>query len=200
MKKLVLTGLLAVVSLATLHLAGPKPVSSDHAALAQAAVIVVPDSPVAMSPPAARSHPTELSGVGQSVYDWPTGSVTEVLRPFAPPEVRWGAGHRGVDLDHPTGTAVLAAADGIVAFAGVVVDRPVISIDHADGVRTTYEPVEPSVSRGEVVARGQEIGILAAGHAPRGGLHWGARVGNDYIDPLSLLGIRPVRLYPLESD
>ncbi|MDN5558286.1 MAG: M23 family metallopeptidase [Ruaniaceae bacterium] len=131
-------------------------------------------------------------------YDWPSGGEVQVLREFAPPEVRWGAGHRGVDLDLAPGDPVLVAADGVVAFAGMVAGRPVISIDHADGIRTTYEPVEASVPRGAPVAVGQEIGTLIAGHEPHGGLHWGARVGDDYIDPLGLLVPRTVRLYPLD--
>lgn len=145
-------------------------------------------------PLAAVPAPEEPAG---TVYEWPTGAEVAVLRPFEPPEVRWAAGHRGVDLALSPGDPVLAAADGVVAFAGIVASRPVLSIDHADGVRTTYEPVWPSVERGESVAVGQEIGTLQAGHEPFGGLHWGARVGREYIDPLSLLEDRLVRLYPL---
>ncbi len=133
------------------------------------------------------------------LYDWPSGEESQILRPYAPTEVRWGAGHRGVDLELPAGDHVVAAGDGVVAFAGMVAGRPVISIDHADGIRTTYEPVAPSVSRDEQVAVGQIIGTLLAGHEPHGGLHWGARIGADYIDPLSLLASRTVRLYPLEA-
>lgn len=138
---------------------------------------------------------TARSGV---VYDWPSGTEVEVVRDFAPPEVLWGAGHRGVDLALSPGDPVLAAAAGVVAFAGMVAGRPVISVDHADGVRTTYEPVEAMIARGDPVAVGQQIGILLDGHEPTGGLHWGARIGDEYIDPLSLLGPRTVRLYPLE--
>ena len=40
--------------------------------------------------------------------------------------------------------------------------RPVVSIDHADGLRTTYEPVDPSVGAGQRVTRGSPIGTLVA--------------------------------------
>ena len=114
----------------------------------------------------------------------------------------WGPGHRGVDLALPAGSPVLAAGDGTVAFAGVVAGRPVVSIDHADGVRTTYEPVEASVATGDVVARGQTIGTLRAGHRSDGAdaLHWGARTGpKTYINPLRLLRPAVIRLKPLRA-
>lgn len=124
-----------------------------------------------------------------------------VLRQFDPPARPWLAGHRGVDLAVARGQEILAAGDGRVAFAGVVVDRPVVSIDHPSGLRTTYEPVTPNVSAGQQVARGQVIGTLAAsaGHCAQDCLHWGARIGEqDYIDPLLLLAPPRVRLYPPE--
>jgi murein DD-endopeptidase MepM/ murein hydrolase activator NlpD len=95
---------------------------------------------------------------------------------------------------------VLAAGDGVVVFAGMVAGRPVVSIDHADGLRTTYEPVDPSVAAGQRVARGSRIGALAAGHAgcPREAcLHWGLRRGETYLDPMLLFRAVQVRLLPL---
>lgn len=131
-------------------------------------------------------------------YDWPLLPEPEVVREFAPPPKPWLAGHRGVDLAGLPGDVVLAAADGLVAFAGMVAGRGVVSIDHTDGVRTTYEPVTASVAAGESVGRGDRIGQLDAGHCPSGCLHWGARVGSDrYLDPLSLLRAVPlIRLLP----
>ena len=136
------------------------------------------------------------------LYGWPTGAPADVLQGFDPPAVVWGPGHRGVDLALPAGSPVLAAGDGTVAFAGVVAGRPVVSIDHADGVRTTYEPVEASVATGDVVARGQTIGTLRAGHRSDGAdaLHWGARTGpKTYINPLRLLRPAVIRLKPLRA-
>ncbi|WP_247595202.1 M23 family metallopeptidase [Actinomyces procaprae] len=133
-------------------------------------------------------------------YGWPSGAATTVLADFDPPAVVWGSGHRGVDLALAAGSQVLAAADGTVAFAGMVAGRPVVSIDHADGIRTTYEPVEPCVEAGEAVTRGQVIGTLQAGHRTDGAdaLHWGARTGpKTYVNPLRLLQPAVIRLKPL---
>jgi|SRR5690606_23677983 len=148
---------------------------------------------------AARSD-RDAAGTDGARYEWPTGGRVPVQRAFDPPEAVWGEGHRGVDLALPAGSRVLASADGVVAFAGVVVDRPVVSIDHVDGIRTTYEPVRPTVAAGDVVSSGDVIGYLRPGHCrpPDGCLHFGARTGPDnYLDPLTLLGAEVViRLFP----
>ena len=115
---------------------------------------------------------------------WPASSV--VTRPFDPPPGPYAAGHRGVDLGGVPGSPVLAAGAGVVVFAGMVAGRPVVSIDHADGLRTTYEPVDPSVAAGQVVARGSPIGTLAGRprRVPARGLPaLGAAPGRDLPRP-----------------
>ena len=150
--------------------------------------------------PAASEEPHETSPrSGQALFFPPVAGG--VVREFDPPEQAWLSGHRGVDLAATVGEEVQAAGEGTIAFAGVVVDRPVVSIDHPVGIRTTYEPVEPAVSAGESVERGQRIGVLHEGNAHCSGscLHWGARTGpKEYIDPLRLLRPPVVRLYPPE--
>jgi murein DD-endopeptidase MepM/ murein hydrolase activator NlpD len=123
-----------------------------------------------------------------------------VTRPFAPPPRPWLPGHRGVDLAAAAGTTVRAAAAGVVVYAGVIAGRPVVSIAHAGGLRTTYEPVRPAVATGQRVAVGAVIGTLEPGHqgCPAAAcLHWGARIGETYVDPMALLGPVQVRLKPL---
>lgn len=149
---------------------------------------------LATAPPEPGRWPASVQEEG---HQWPTAEAAELVRDYSPPPVPWAVGHRGVDLALPVGTPVRASAAGTVAFAGTVVDRPVVSVQHRDGVRTTYEPVVPLVKAGEDVSRGQVIGLLAAGHCEAGCLHWGARRGaDDYLDPLSLLRAL-VRLLPL---
>ena len=133
----------------------------------------------------------------------PMGGPPVVLTPFAPPSQRYGAGHRGVDLAAAAGSTIRAAGAGTVVFAGRVADRPVVSIEHDGGLRTTYEPVEPSVGRGARVVAGDVIGVLVAGHPSCPGLdclHWGARLPDRvYLDPLLLLDAWPVRLWPWDE-
>ncbi|MCO6011702.1 hypothetical protein NE236_42830, partial [Actinoallomurus purpureus] len=76
--------------------------------------------------------------------------------------------------------------------------RGVVTITHGP-VRTTYLPVRPSVLAGQTVAAGARIGVVEAvlGHCGQEScLHWGLLRGDAYLDPLSLLGLGPVRLLP----
>lgn len=125
--------------------------------------------------------------------------ATSVTRAFDLPAQDWLPGHRGVDLELAVGESVLAAGDGVIAFSGAVAGTPVISIDHADGVRTTYQPVHSRVSEGDAVSAGEAIGYL--GHPTDGwpGLHWGARVGEQYLNPLNLLTAPTIRLKPVDA-
>jgi murein DD-endopeptidase MepM/ murein hydrolase activator NlpD len=146
----------------------------------------------------AGAAPAPAADVPAAPWSRPVdGAVT---RPFDPPPDRYGAGHRGADLAGAPGSPVLAAGDGVVVFAGMVAGRPVVSVDHAGGLRTTYEPVHPVVGAGQRVARGTALGTLAGGHAGcpvAACLHWGLRRSEDYLDPLSLLEPPEVRLLPM---
>jgi murein DD-endopeptidase MepM/ murein hydrolase activator NlpD len=142
---------------------------------------------------------------GTSAWQWPLlgsgGSPPTVVRPFDPPARRWLPGHRGVDLDAHGATQVVAAGPGTVTFAGTLFGGGVVVIEH-HGVRTSYQPVVPSVRTGDPVARGTPIGTLAGGHCPtRTCLHWGLLTGHGhgvrYYDPLLLVGPVRLRLEPL---
>lgn len=152
-------------------------------------------------PVPATAGPVPAETPVASAWVLPLAGGPVVTRPFEPPAHAYGPGHRGVDLAGAPGAPVLAAGDGVVAFAGMVAGRPVVSIDHAEGLRTTYEPVDPAVGAGQRVASGAPIGTLVPGH---GGcpveacLHWGVRRDEDYLDPLLLLVVR-VRLLPLRG-
>lgn len=127
---------------------------------------------------------------------WPVSGP--VVRGFDPPSVTWGAGHRGIDIGAPAGSTVVAPDDGLVTFAGVIDYVPILTLAHADGTRTTYQPVSAAVRQGERVGAGQPIGILQAGHGTAPCLHFGVKLGEAYRDPLAWLGAatRPVRLLP----
>jgi len=124
-----------------------------------------------------------------------------VLNPYRAPAHRYGPGHRGVDLAGSPGQPVVAARGGTVVFAGPVGGRELVSVQHDDGLRTTYEPVAPVVAAGAVVPAGEVIGLLRPGHAgcpAQTCLHWGVRRDRtDYLDPLMLLRPPRVRLLPV---
>jgi murein DD-endopeptidase MepM/ murein hydrolase activator NlpD len=142
----------------------------------------------------------------ESRLNWPLRPRPAVLRAFDAPTPNWQRGHRGVDLAGLLDQPVYAAARGTVVFAGDLAGRPVVSVAHPGGLRTSYEPVTAVVRRGQLVAAGSPLGRLAAGHdgcsAPAC-LHWGAMWGPAadaaYVDPLGLLVTTPIRLKPLHG-
>lgn len=154
----------------------------------------------APTPAAQRSLRPGAAGRPSPVaYRAPVEPV-RVLRGFEPPASPYGPGHHGVDLAVRAGQLVSSAGAGVVTFAGPVAGRGVVVVAHADGVSTEYEPLAPSVTAGATVAAGAVIGRIAGTHdgwAPGACLHWGARRGGSYFDPLTLLRpLGPVRLLP----
>jgi murein DD-endopeptidase MepM/ murein hydrolase activator NlpD len=162
--------------------------------------------PVSAAGPAAgsASHaPPPVAGprvAAPAIGVWPLAPRPHVVTGFDPPDSRFGAGHRGVDLAGHPGQAVRSALPGRVAFAGRIAGRGVVVVDHGP-TRTTYEPVAPTVRVGDRVAGGTVIGRLQlpGSHCfPGWCLHWGLIEGRDhYLDPLTLVGSAPVVLLPL---
>ena len=136
--------------------------------------------------------------------DWPLQPRPAVVRTFDAPSPDWNRGHRGVDLAGTVGQPVYAAGAATVVYAGTLAGRQVVSLAHPGGLRTSYEPVRASVRVGQQLPAGTVIGELLAGHpgCPAAAcLHWGAMWGAaalaDYVDPLGLLAVTPIRLKPL---
>lgn len=125
-------------------------------------------------------------------WRWPLSGTRAVLEPFRAPAHAYGAGHRGIDLVSSIEAIAVAPADGIIAFRGTVVDRPLLTITHADGLVTTFEPLRSALAPGDQVTAGQEIGVVdVGGHTPRGALHVGVRRNGAYLNPLLLFGDIP---------
>ncbi len=136
---------------------------------------------------------------GAQAATWPLQPRPQVVHGFDLPAKPWLAGHRGVDLSGSPGQAVLAATSGTITYAGQLAGRGVVVVSIGRR-RTTYEPVVPSLTVGAVVSPGAVIGRLSAAGshcAPATCLHWGLVQGKQYLNPLTLLPDRPVRLLPL---
>ncbi len=123
-------------------------------------------------------------------WAWPVAPPHEIVRPYVAPATPYGSGHRGIDVRAPGGT-VFAPAAGVVHFAGVVVDRPVLSIRHPGGLISSYEPVTSTLTAGTGVRRGEQIGSVVPGHCASPCLHFGVRLDGEYVNPLRLLGGLP---------
>lgn len=135
---------------------------------------------------------TLLSLEGASTrWEWPVPDPHPIVRPYIAPETPYSTGHRGIDIHVGANAEVRAPADGIVHFVGTVVDRPVLSIRHPDGLISSYEPVTSTLARGDVVTRGQLVGAVQAGHCTQTCLHFGVRLDGDYVSPLNFLSGLP---------
>jgi len=146
--------------------------------------------------PAAAVTPAAQLGT----WTWPVSGAHALARPYVAPAGPYGSGHRGIDIRSTEGAAVLAPDDGVVHFAGFVVDRPVLSIEHANGVLSSFESVQTTLAAGDRVSRGQVIGTLLPGHCASPCLHLGARVDGEYVNPLLFLGgVGWSVLYPLRA-
>ena len=96
--------------------------------------------------------------------------------------------HEGIDIRAPRGTAILAAADGTVMYAGDGVRGygNMIIIRHAGGLVTVYAHNQRNhAAEGVKVTRGQVIGeVGSSGRASGTHLHFEVRRGESPEDPL----------------
>ncbi|HEV7145482.1 MAG TPA: peptidoglycan DD-metalloendopeptidase family protein [Pedococcus sp.] len=164
------------------------------------AVGTAPSTPGGRPDDAATRRDAPTAASPSNAWAWPLSAPHPVLRPFAAPASRYGPGHRGIDVAGASGVPVRAVDSGTVSHVGVVAGTRTVTLLHANGLRSTYEPVAGSVAGGQVVRRGETIGTLVSDGThcpPRACLHLGAVNGRTYLDPLTLLTGTRVRLLPL---
>lgn len=160
-----------------------------------------PFAPFPVARAASAAHglvPVPEEFVSDVPWHWPVDGTRRVSVAYRAPAHAYGPGHRGMDVAAAAGGTVVAPAEGVVAFQGVVVDRPLLTIRHADGLVSTVEPVESPLRPGDAVHRGQDIGRIAmGGHAPPDSVHVGVRRDGEYINPMLLFGgLLRARLLP----
>jgi murein DD-endopeptidase MepM/ murein hydrolase activator NlpD len=113
-----------------------------------------------------------------------------LVRPYDAPKNPYAPGHRGVDVAAPIGAPVRASAPGLVTFAGNVAGNLSVTVDHGDGLKTSYSYLGSiTAQRGQQVARGDVVGVVGRGHPdvdfpPH--VHLSARRDDVYFDPLEL--------------
>ena len=105
------------------------------------------------------------------------------------------APHLGVDIAAPSGTPVVAAADGVVSLTheNMFFTGKTIQLNHGLGVGTIYIHLSKVlVSKGQKVQKGQVIGRVGkTGRATGSHLHWGLTWRTLRLDPSLLVGPMP---------
>jgi murein DD-endopeptidase MepM/ murein hydrolase activator NlpD len=97
--------------------------------------------------------------------------------------------HYGVDFAAPTGTPVLASADGLVTLAGWTEGfGKTVGLRHANGFETLYGHLSRiDVSRGQRVGQGTRVGAVGmTGLATGPHLDYRIRRAGVFVDPLKV--------------
>ena len=98
--------------------------------------------------------------------------------------------HDGLDFAAPTGTPVVAAADGVVLTASYHPEfGNMIDVDHGDGLTSRYAHLERmDVVNSQIVRRGEKVGeVGSTGRSTGPHLHFEVRMFNVPQNPLTLL-------------
>jgi murein DD-endopeptidase MepM/ murein hydrolase activator NlpD len=131
---------------------------------------------------ASPAAPAELVATREHLvrFVWPThGILTQTFYQY----------HPGIDIANDVGTPEVAADSGHVMFAGWGSYGIYVEIDHGNGFHTIYgHMLAVLVKTGQVVTRGQEIGLMGAtGRASGPHLHFEIRYQGAPQNPIDLL-------------
>lgn len=106
------------------------------------------------------------------------------------PFLKRTAFHAGIDFRAPTGTPILAAANGTVVHAGTNGGYgKMVDIDHGNGLVTRYAHMSAiSVHNGQTVTGGERLGLAGStGRSTGPHLHFEVRRGQSAVDPSRFL-------------
>jgi murein DD-endopeptidase MepM/ murein hydrolase activator NlpD len=153
-----------------------------------AAAVEEPETEVVASAPEVLPATPPRSGQG---FQWPL--VGTIVSGFGSKD--GGLHNDGLNIAAAAGSPVLAADDGVVAYAGNELRGygNLVLVRHEDGWVTAYGHNDQMlVSRGDRVRAGQEIATVGAtGAVASPQLHFEIRRGAQAIDPLSQLPPMP---------
>lgn len=145
-------------------------------------IIQEPDSKIILKGSTAR--PKTLA---YGAFKSPTRGSGRISSRFGP---RWGSYHKGLDIANPTGTPIVAADGGKVAFSGWKGDYGyLVIINHENGYATYYGHASKLlVKKGDRVYRGQTIAKVGnTGRSTGPHLHFEVRKNGTPVDPLKYI-------------
>lgn len=124
------------------------------------------------------------------VFTWPVPASYRITCEFGSPDPN-GAGHRGMDIGAPTGSAIQACGAGTVIVASYAHSSygNYLVIDHGDGVKTLYAHCsELWVGVGQQVATGEGVAAVGStGFSTGPHLHLEVHNGGGLDNPRSWL-------------
>ena len=169
----------------------------DTAVSADTAASADPDSAVNPEYDQAAAVTDNGADVGKRVFALPVdgipGKAFETDIPVYSITMKDYRAHTGVDISASVGTKVLASSSGHIAriWSDPMMGRSV-TIDHGDGIYTTYqnlaEDIAEGIEVGGTVEMGQVIGYVGDSAlveiAEEPHVHLEMKINGDYVDPL----------------
>ena len=126
-------------------------------------------------------------------FMWPCPSSTRVTSDYGTrlsPTAGASSNHKGLDIGAAFGSAIVAAADGTVAYAGYNSGMGnYVMLSHGDGLYTVYGHCSALlVSTGDTVGAGQTIAqVGSTGISTGNHLHFGVSKDGAYVSPWNYL-------------
>lgn len=121
---------------------------------------------------------------------WPVPASNTISSGFGN---RWGRTHEGIDISARVGSHIVAAAEGVVVYAGSEIGGygNITVIAHKNGFFSVYAHAKINFThQGQRVYRGQvisQIGMTGRTTGPH--LHFEIRKNGEAIDPTSFLAV-----------
>lgn len=145
---------------------------------------------------AARAVDADAAGWRQRLI-WPaTGRISGLFGAQRIYRGEPGSYHSGVDVARPTGTPVVAPADGVIVLAAAApftLEGNLLIIDHGMGLNSAFLHLSRiDVRVGDRVRQGQRVGAIGTtGRSSGPHLHWAMKWRDARIDPLLIAGPMP---------
>ena len=127
--------------------------------------------------------------IGNIKFIWPCPSSSRITSGFGgreSPTEGASSNHQGIDIGAPTGSNIVAAADGTVTISTYSYSAGnYIMLNHGGGVSTVYMHCSQLlVSAGDTVKQGQVIAkVGSTGYSTGPHLHFGVRLNGSYVNP-----------------
>ena len=174
------------------QLAQPKLTApaTQKVATAPAAPAIAPSTANVVTPVAQNPEPPKIKQDAIAAvpsFRWPVNG--RVIQAFGPKPT--GQQNDGINVSVPEGTAIKAAEDGVVAYAGNELKTygNLVLIRHANGYVTAYAHAseilvkrDDTVKRGQIIAKAGQTGSVTA---PQ--VHFEIRKGSTPVDPAPFL-------------
>lgn len=126
---------------------------------------------------------------GNTNFIWPcpaSGRISSAFGDRSSPTEGASTNHKGIDIPAPSGSSIVAAADGKVVISTYSYSAGnYIMIDHGGGLTTVYMHCSQLlVKEGKTVKQGQTIAkVGSTGYSTGPHLHFGVRSGGSYVNP-----------------